>query len=158
MILEFPYLPVPIVGDRPPTLSPLASARWKPIVPIRVAKPGADFRDFDRALIDTGADDTVFPAALVDILGIDLLPDSHHQIRWHGNAYPIRYGSVQFQLNTPEGNLCWNATIAFSAARLRYPLLGQAGFLQYFDVAFSGCDHLLQLEPNREFAMVAVEP
>jgi hypothetical protein len=45
----------------------------------------------------------------------------------------------------------WDTTVAFTAATLRWPLLGQAGFLQFFDVELHGASHEAILTPNVTF-------
>jgi len=41
--------------------------------------------------------------------------------------------------------------IGFSPAPIRYPILGLAGCLQYFDARFRGEDRIIELEINRLF-------
>jgi hypothetical protein len=41
--------------------------------------------------------------------------------------------------------------VGFVAVRLRYNLLGHAGFLQFFDADFLGHDREVLLRPNRSF-------
>jgi hypothetical protein len=42
--------------------------------------------------------------------------------------------------------------IGFVSIPLKWPLLGHAGFLQYFDVTLHGADHIATLMPNSSFA------
>jgi hypothetical protein len=70
-------------------------------------------------------------------------------MRWRGQTYGLRYGSVELELVDDLGNaLRWPATVAFTVANVRYPLLGIAGCLEYLDVKFLGKDRALELEPN----------
>lgn len=155
MSLQFPYLPVPLGGPPPPTLPPGAASRWRPLIPVRVSNPDTGtFRDFDRVLADSGADDTIFPMGLARTLGIVLLPDSSggHTIVWGGSRHPIRYGDVSLEVSDGASTLCWTARVAFTPATLRYPLLGQTGFLQHLDALFRTADRLLLLEPASSFS------
>lgn len=43
----------------------------------------------------------------------------------------------------------WEAWAGFTAARMRQPLLGFAGFLQYFTATFDGEGEKLELAVNR---------
>ena len=45
----------------------------------------------------------------------------------------------------------WPAVIGFSPAPIRYPILGQAGCLQFFDAKFFGADLAVELEVNRAY-------
>jgi len=47
--------------------------------------------------------------------------------------------------------LRWPATVAFTPAAMRYPLLGVAGCLEYMDAKFLGKDRAIELEPNDLF-------
>jgi hypothetical protein len=50
--------------------------------------------------------------------------------------------------------------VGFASTRLRYNLLGQAGFLEFFDADFRGADHEVVLIPNARFpgTQVAMPP
>jgi hypothetical protein len=50
--------------------------------------------------------------------------------------------------------------VGFTSARLQYNLLGQGGFLEYFDAEFRGADHEVVLIPNSAFpgTRVAMPP
>jgi hypothetical protein len=52
---------------------------------------------------------------------------------------------------TSEGSLQWNAVVAFVPVALRNPLLGQAGFLQFFNADFRGADREVLLTTNPSF-------
>ena len=66
------------------------------------------------------------------------------------------YGLVQLTLVDDAGTvLHWPATVAFTAANLRYPLLGIAGCLEYLDVKFLGMNRVLELEPNVSLPPIA---
>jgi hypothetical protein len=64
----------------------------------------------------------------------------------------LRYGDVTLELADDEGNvLTWPAVIAFSAAPVRYPLLGVCGCLEFLDVTFRGAERSVELQPNVSF-------
>ncbi len=154
MSLRFPYLAVPLLGPPPPTLPASATDRWRPLLPIRIANVlTGSFRNINEALADTGADDTIFPLTLAGLLGIILLPElaAGHSVRWSGVVFPIRYGDVRLELYDGMETWSWTARVAFSGAPIRFPLLGQAGFLQYFDATFAGERRVVTLDTNSSF-------
>jgi hypothetical protein len=154
MSLRLPYQPVPLTGPPPPTLPASTSSRRRPLIPVRVVAPlTGRFRDFNQALVDSGADDTIFPLGLAGALGVALLPDPSggHSIRWAGSSYVIRYGEVGLEVTDGVSTLSWAALVAVSSAPVRYPLLGQTGFLRFLNVAFLGEDRALELETNPSF-------
>ncbi len=154
MSLRFPYQPVRITGPVPPTLPGHATVRWRPFVPLRITNPATgQFRDLRLALADSGADDTVFSMTLVSTLGINLLPDvgGGHSIRWGTSSHAIRFGEVRLDLSDGTEVWSWTTIVAFSSAPLRYPLLGQASFLQFFDVTFRGEAREVIFDTNPSF-------
>ncbi len=152
MSLRFPYQAEPLAGPAPPSLSPGAMARYRPLVPLRIRAPATGlFRDYSQALVDTGADDTIFPLSIAQVLNVSLLPDVPvaSSIRWRGSRYPIRFGSVLLEVSDGRESWSWPALVAFTAAPIRYPLLGQAGCLQYLTVTFFGPDRSFSSTPLR---------
>ena len=105
---------------------------------------------FGRALVDSGADDTLFPLEMVELLGIALHPPTGHAMRWRGQRFALRYGNAELELVDDNGEtLRWSAIVAFTAAALRYPLLGVCGCLEFLDVRFPGAGRMIDLEANR---------
>lgn len=153
MILHFPYQAQPIAGFAPPSLTAGTRHRWRPFLPvtIRSLQTGRT-QTIQRAVADTGADDTIFPLQLAPNLGVTLIvgPQST-TIRWRGTTYPMQYGRVELELRAGLRCFSWQAIVAFSPALIPYPLLGQAGCLQFFNADFRGEDCVLGLEPVRSF-------
>jgi len=99
--------------------------------------------------MDSGADDTILPVDVATVFGIAMLPATGHGMRWRGQQFSLRYGRVELELVGDAGNsLRWPATVAFTAANVRYPLLGIAGCLEFLDARFLGKDQFLELEAN----------
>jgi hypothetical protein len=108
-----------------------------------------------RALVDPGADDTILPFDIAKVLGLTLLPSTSHAMRWRGQRFGLRFGVVELELTDDSGDsIRWPATVAFTAANVRYPLLGMAGCLEFLDATFFGKDHMLELEPNASFPII----
>ena len=151
-MLRFPYLPEPLLGPPPPSLPPGSTVRWRPLVPVRIFGPTQRLRYFPRAVLDPGADDTIFPLDLAALLGVVLKADAAHALRWRGQPYALRFGDVELELADDSGSVCrWPAVVGFSAAPLRYPILGNAGCLCFFDALFRGADQFMELETNRSY-------
>jgi hypothetical protein len=151
-MLRFPYLPEPLSGPARPSLPAGATVHWRPLVPVRIVGPTGLYRDFPRALLDPGADDTVFPMDLVPVLDVMLLPDVRNAVRWRGQRYALRFGQVHLELSDDSGSVWrWPATVGFSPAPIRYPILGTAGCLQFLDAIFRGADRRAELETNASY-------
>jgi hypothetical protein len=150
VILEFPYLAEALRGIPPPTLGLGATHRRRPFIPIRVAAGPLSF-PIPRALVDTGADDTDFPLAVAQTLGIALASRTPFQVVWRGVAHPLFFAPATLRLETGNDWAQWTSTVAFSPAPIRYPILGVAGCLEYFDVTFLGSDKQIVIQPNHSF-------
>ena len=126
--------------------------RFRPILPVRITGP-RDTRLRD-ALIDTGADDTVFEEVIASLLGVDLNHAEERPVGLVGRPTAVRCRYAPVQLRISDGNLEtyeWTAVVGFVATRLRYNLLGHAGFLQFFHADFRNEDREVILSPNRLF-------
>lgn len=156
MILRFPYLDEPLYASPPPSMPDDAQRRWRPLIPISVQGPSGRSVAFGRALVDPGADDTVLPLEIAELLAVSFYPATSHSLRWRGQRYSLRYGDVTLELVDDDGTvLAWPAVVAFTAAPVRYPLLGICGCLEFLDVTFRGADRLIELEPNASFPQLA---
>src|SRR5439155_11729922 len=98
VMLSFPYLSERLVGPPPPSLPSGSTARWRPLVPVRLQGPTGGFRYFPRALLDTGADDTLFPLDAATALGVVLKADVGRVLRWRGQQHALRFGDVELAL------------------------------------------------------------
>jgi hypothetical protein len=146
--VKFKYLPLP-------TRQPIFSlggirVRYRPIVPIRLTSPLL-LPPMD-GCIDSATDDTIFPQHLALRLGIDLknAPQGEARPAGHG-PLPVLYSRVTLLL-TDGFEICeWEAIVGFVAVHLRWLLLGQAGFLEFFDSELLGARREVILTPNSSF-------
>jgi hypothetical protein len=101
------------------------------------------------ALLDTAADDTVFPEALAAHIGVDLT-NAPVGMGTTANmaSVPLRYGRVHLRLTDGREHHEWPAWVGFTPARFRYPMLGFAGCLQFFEATFQGDHEEVVLAPN----------
>jgi hypothetical protein len=124
------------------------ATRPKPLVPITLL--GAVNTRVIQGLLDTAADDTVFPESLATLLGIDLSNAPEAEASGIGGlpAARLRFAQVTLRLATPGEQREWPAMVSFTASRLRFPLLGFAGVLQFFDADFRGEREEVELTIN----------
>lgn len=130
-----------------------AMVRHRPITAIRVSGPGGSW--ILDGLLDSGSDDTIFPEWIAPMIGVDLAAATGHDIHLAGRGKPIRcrYASAKLRITDGASEIYeWDAMVGFIAAPIKCPLLGQAGFLQFFDITFQGADHAVNLAPNWSFA------
>jgi hypothetical protein len=99
--------------------------------------------------LDTGADDTVFSERLAARIGVDLsnAPVGQATTATLTNA-PVRYAQVTLRLTDGKEQRQWPAWVGFTPAKLQSPLLGFAGFLQFFTATFRGDREEVELTIN----------
>ena len=141
------------VGRAPQPVPSLRGARQRPrpIITVGIGGP-AHFHQRD-CLLDTGADDTIFPEVVANVVGVDLSSAPTLQIHLAGRA-PIvcRYAAIELRITDGTETYEWSAIAGFVPILLQFPLLGYAGFYEYFDVTFHGGDRELVIVPGRLFA------
>ncbi len=123
-------------------------SRPRPVVDVTITGPA---RERSRqVLLDSGADDSVFPEALAGLLGVDLTqcPETIGS-GIGGTPVPLRYAEVKLRLTDGKELREWPATVGFTTAHLRLPVLGFAGCLQFFKATFFGDIEKVELEINQ---------
>jgi hypothetical protein len=146
---------VPYLIDRAPTPQPSLGGgrdRPRPVLAVRVLGPGGD-RILD-GLLDSGSDDTIFPAWVGALVGLDLTSIPEHKIALAGRPQPLFTRFVPVELRISDGvqeAYEWPAVVGFAPVPLRRALLGQAGFLQFFNADFRGADREAILTTNPTF-------
>ncbi|MBI1915957.1 MAG: hypothetical protein HYS12_14665 [Planctomycetes bacterium] len=148
MPLHFPYLRRP--SRRP--VFPLGGAlyRFFPIFPVIISTAhGSIVRD---ALLDTGANDTVCPDILAPLLGLDLTNAPEGEASGAGGSVlPVRYATVRLRITDTKETCEWDALVGFAPLGMSRALLGQTGFLHYFDVYLLNPFREIILTPNSSF-------
>lgn len=148
MPMRFSYLsvqaaaPVIALGGRP--------MRPRPLIGVTVIGPAASLSD--RGLLDTGADDTVFPDHWATKLGLDLsqVPTTTSK-GVGGQGLTVRFAVVKLRITDGVEFREWPAMVGFVAGAPIRPLLGFAGFLQYFTATFHGDREEVELAANSLF-------
>ena len=89
------------------------------------------------ALLDTGADETVFPDYVAASLGIDLTNAPVGEAQGvGGRPLPLRYANLTLRIADKNERREWPAVVAFAPLQGRLPMLGFAGFLQFFTACY----------------------
>jgi hypothetical protein len=114
---------------------------------VTLVGPGGTYLKDGR--LDTAADDTVFPENTAAQIGIDLTTAPQGLTSGIGLVpVPVRYAEVTLRLAGVKEFREWPAWVAFTPARMRNPLLGFAGFLQFFTATFHGDREEVELVVN----------
>jgi hypothetical protein len=103
----------------------------------------------DDCLLDSGADDTVFPDRAANRLGIDLTTAPAGEAATAGGSPgTVHYGRVKIRVTDGKEFREWDAWVAFTPLPLHQPLLGFAGFLQFFFAQFDNENEFVDLTVN----------
>jgi hypothetical protein len=125
-----------------PVAQPLTSLggrleRPRPTILVSLTGPQGTFADL--GLLDTGADDTLFPEYVAARIGIDLSNAPAGSGAGVGmQGVMVRYAEATLRVSDSQEDREWKAWVGFTSAKLRQPLLGYAGFMQFFTAAFHG--------------------
>jgi hypothetical protein len=154
-----PYLPA--VAPHPVLTRRGSFFHDRSVIAVHLTGPHRD-RAYE-GMLDTGSDETIFKETVAVHLGIDLTGAPEREIDLVGRPAPMtcRYASVQLRITDGlRETYEWTAMVGFAPTRLRYNLLGQGGFLEFFDADFRGADREVVLIPNRSFpgTQVAMPP
>ena len=123
--------------------------RWsfpRPLVVVSVMGPKGT--DSVEGRLDTGADETLFSTRLAARIGVDLGNAPRGQITTaDGTVVSVCYAQVTLRLTDGVERREWPAWVGFSP-KIHRPLLGFAGFLQFFTATFHGDREQVELTVN----------
>lgn len=145
MSLRFRYQLAPTTGF----VIPLGgrTVRPRPVIAVTIAGPTGSRSQ--EAILDTASDDTVFPDALAAQIGVDLTDAPRGRGAGVGLvAVPLRYAQVTLRIATNQEQREWQAWVSLTSSSLRRPILGFAGFLQFFAATFHGDREEVELSVN----------
>jgi hypothetical protein len=135
MTLRFQYKLV-----RVPNPAVALGGRWsrpRPLITVTVNGPGSS--RVRTGLLDSGADDTVFPESLAADVGLDLsTAPSGEAAAANRGTIQVRYAQVRLRTTDGAEFREWPAWVGFTSVPINQPLLGFAGFLQFFSAHFHG--------------------
>jgi hypothetical protein len=138
-----------------PTKGPVVSlggrfVRPRPLVVVSVIGPAET--TIQTAHLDPGSDDCVFSSHLAAKIGIDLTNAPEGEAAGVGQApVALRYAQVTLRVVNGSERCEWPAWVAFADTPLNRPLLGFAGFLQFFTATFHGDQEEVELTVNSRF-------
>ncbi len=149
MSLVFPYTTFPT----PNPIWTLLGRQGRPRPVIFVAVIGPNGTAVEKGLLDIGADDTVFSDTVASHIGIDLSQAPTGGASGVGPmaAVVLRYAEVVLRISDGKEHREWPARVGFTAAPLHRPLLGFAGFLQFFTATFHGDREEAELGVNGSY-------
>jgi hypothetical protein len=146
--VKFSYLALPTSHPIPSLANTMV--RFRPLVPLRVS--GATGSWLGDCSIDSGTDDSIFPRWLATRIGVDLGDAQTGEAKPIGAAsVPYCYAQVKLRLTDGIEQCEWDAIVGFVDVPLRWPILGHAGVLQFFDVQLLGQRRELMMQPNSDF-------
>jgi hypothetical protein len=126
--------------------------RWakpRPILSVTLIGPGGGTY-LDAGLLDTGSDEIIYPLRAATIAGIDLANAPSATVTGVGfGAAQLRYAEVTLRIAGSSELREWRAWVGFTSSPLPRPLLGFAGFLQFFTAQFFGDREEFDLTVNR---------
>jgi hypothetical protein len=100
-------------------------------------------------ILDTAADDTVFPDYVAARIGLDLSGAPTGSSSGVGRVpVQLRYAQVKLRVASGGEFREWPALVGFTSLPVRYPMLGFAGFLQFFTSTFHGDREEVELVVN----------
>ena len=142
--MRFPYLVSSV--SRP--VYPLGGATVRHYPVLATVIGTAAIRHIKDGLVDSASDDTIFPLSVARQLGIDLRNAPVGDARpVAGATLSYRYAHVTLRITDVRETCEWPAIVGFIDLPMRWALLGQTGFLQFFDVILRGADREVVLTP-----------
>src|SRR3954447_18921604 len=111
--------------------------RPRGVIPVTLIGPLTNY--LQPSLLDTGADDTVFPEWLAAKIGVDLTNAPTATLGGVGASLGVlHFAKVTFRIADNQERREWRGWAGFTSASMRHPMLGYAGFLQFFSAHFHG--------------------
>ena len=125
-------------------------ARPRPVIDVTIIGPAGT--SIMLGLLDTGADDTVFPDWVAGRIGIDLAQAPVvSSVGVGGVPSLLHVAQVALRIADNKERREWTTQVGFTSAAMRHPLLGYAGFLQFFDATFFGERQVVELTVNSSY-------
>jgi hypothetical protein len=149
--MRFPYQrdeisPSPIDGS---------NDLYRPEIPLHLI--GESGEVFVFGLVDTGADGVVLSREIATALGVVI----DETIRWTLRGFNVQsidavLGHVDVEIMDTSESVVWRMPVAVvtfdDPSSEDIILLGQTGFLRFFDIRFLGGEHIVELISNETFS------
>jgi hypothetical protein len=121
---------------------------WRPMAPIILHGPLGSVRL--NAVVDSGADRTMLPRQFADALGITVDNERPGSVQGVGGVPMVVHpGEVELEIVDRQQTYRWRTSIRFAPSN--HALLGQLGFLEFFNATFDHHRRVLELKPNEVF-------
>jgi hypothetical protein len=145
MSLRFSY--TPLRSPSPVVALDGRLERPRPLLGVTLIGPSGYW--WFNALLDTGADDTLFPEWVAARIGVDLtIAPAGTGAGVGAPAVAVRYTQVTLRIAGRHERREWVGWVGFTSAPFRHPVLGFAGFLEYFTATFHGDLEEVELTVN----------
>jgi hypothetical protein len=145
MALRFRYKLVPVAN--PVIALGGRFVRPRPLIPVTLIGPSGTY--VTDGVLDPAADDTIFPTFAATSIGLDLTNAPTRTASGVGSGpLQVRYARPTLRTSDGKEHREWEGWVGFSTARTYRPLLGFAGFLQFFDASFFGALEEVELAVN----------
>lgn len=120
---------------------------YRPTIPVRLIGNIGEATFF--GLVDTGADATCISREMANMIGVTpMYNGTEFQAFGVGGPMPITYGVVTIEVEQGIESYVWHEAVGIIDEPLAEPVLGNIGFLQYFDATFRPDCVLLELIRN----------
>ena len=124
---------------------------WRPEIPLHLFGEKSEL--FTYGLLDSGADGVLISRNIADDIGVRM----DETLRWSvrgvsGESLEAVLGHVEIEVMDHQESMCWLMPVGVvtfdDPANDDIVLLGQTGFLQYFDTRLFGAKHVVELLSN----------
>ncbi len=135
----------------PPSLVDGSEELWRPELPLHLI--GTKRELFTYGLLDSGADGVLVGRNIADDIGIVLDESRRWLVRGvSGESLEAVLGHLEIEVMDQQESVCWLMPVGVvtfdDPANDDIVLLGQTGFLQYFDTRLYGAKHFVELMLN----------
>jgi hypothetical protein len=130
--MRFPYTAYEVEST---PAQPHISVVYRPVIPFRVVGTGGAAVFY--GLLDSGADETILPRAMAEFVGAVINPSQTALATSASGEMTVAYGKVTLEVGKGRGRYRWRAIVGVVDQPWEAAILGPAGFLHYFNAAFS---------------------
>jgi hypothetical protein len=141
--MNFPYAAYEV---EPTPSQPDVTIIYRPVIPFRVT--GRLGAAVFYGLLDSGADETMLPREMAEAVGVAVDWTCTAIATSASGEMPVAYGEALLEVGRGKARHRWRAIVGVADQPWREAILGHAGFLHYFDAAFSWARRTVRLTRN----------
>ncbi len=138
--MRFSYQPYDV---KPTPATPGASNIHRPVIPVRIS--GRASSAIIWSLLDTGADESYITEEMAEYLGVESIGEETYGIESASGEVSARYGICNLEVRQSGEVFARRVTIGIVPETWSEPILGHAGFLEFFDARFSHAEKTVEL-------------